>query len=89
MFQAPFSNVFTFQTHSDEGHLSYMSKSVSACEYVCVCVNECGRGMKRMGNKTILAKGLGINGCTAKDRKNKVKIDKVRGWSEAEKIKGK
>lgn len=46
-------------------------------------------GAHRMGNKAILAKGLGINWCTAKDRKNKVKIDKVRGWSEAEKIKGK
>lgn len=38
-----------------------------------------------MGNKAILTKGLGINGCTAKDRKNKAKIDKVRGWSEVEK----
>lgn len=54
-----------------------------------MCVSKCGQRMKRMGNKVILAKGLGINGCTAKDRKNKVKIDKVRGWSEAEKIKGK
>lgn len=40
-----------------------------------------------MGNKAILTKGLGIHGCTAKDRKNKVKIDKVRGWSKAEKLK--
>lgn len=38
-----------------------------------------------MGNKVILTKGLGIKGSTAKDRKNKAKIDKVRGWSEAEK----
>lgn len=35
-----------------------------------------------MGNKAILKKGLGIKGCTARDRKNKVKIDKVRGWGE-------
>lgn len=46
-------------------------------------------GAHRMGNKAILTKGLGINGCTAKDRKNKVKIDNVRGWSGVEKIKGK
>lgn len=59
------------------------------CLYACVCANECGGGAHRMGNKAILTEGLGINGCTAKDRKNKVKIDKVRGWSEAEKIKGK
>lgn len=37
-----------------------------------------------MGNKAILKKGLGIKGCTARDRKNKVKIDKVRGWGENE-----
>lgn len=57
---------------------------------MCVCAQmSVGRSAHRMGNKAILTEGLGINGCTAKDRKNKVKIDKVRGWSEAEKIKGK
>lgn len=56
---------------------------------VCVCVQMSVGGAHRMGNKAILTQGLGINGCTVKDRKNKVKIDKVRGWSEAEKIKGK
>ncbi len=56
-----------------------------ACVYVQMSVG----GAHGMGNKAILTRGVGIHGCTAKDRKNKVKIDKVRGWSEAEKIKGK
>lgn len=42
-----------------------------------------------MGNKVILTKGLGKKGSTAKDRKNKAKIDKVRGWSAAAKKKKK
>ena len=87
MFWAPFFSVFTFQTYSDEGHLSYVVICVSAC--MRVHVQMIVGGAHRMGNKAILAKGLGINWYAVKDRKNKVKIDKVRGWSEAEKIKGK
>lgn len=56
---------------------------------MCLCVQTSVGGAHRVGNEALLTKGLGINGCTARDRKNKVKIDKVRGWSEAEKIKGK
>lgn len=87
MFWAPYFSVFTFQTYSDEGHLSYVVICVSVCMRVCVQMSV--GGALRMGNKAILARGLGINWCTAKDRKNKVRIDKVRGWSEVEKIKGK
>lgn len=54
-----------------------------------MCVQTSVGGAHRMGNKTNSTEGLGINGCTAIDRKNNLKIDKVRGWSEAEKIKGK
>lgn len=36
-------------------------------------------GKLEMGNKVNLAAGLGINGCSARDRKNKVQIDKARG----------
>lgn len=53
-----------------------------------MCVNECGQSTKD-GKQILLAKVLDITGCTGKGRKSKVKIDKVRGWSGAEKIKGK
>ena len=46
-------------------------------------------GAHKTGNKANLAGVLGVSGCTVKDKKNKVQIDKARGWSEVEKIKGK
>lgn len=80
MFQEQFFSVFTFRT--------FMMR-VICLMWSFVCVQMSKGGAHRMGNKANLAQGLGINGCTAKDRKNKVKIDKARGWSEVEKIKGK
>lgn len=57
--------------------------------YVIICVRANEQGYERVGTKVILAEGFGINEFLAKDRKNKAKIDKVRGWSEAKKMKGK
>lgn len=57
--------------------------------FVFVSLRMSVEGTHRMGNNATVVTGLGINGCTGKDKKNKEQIDKAGGWSEAEKIKEK